>query len=329
MTAPELFERFRQYRVLVVGDVMLDRYIFGETNRISPEAPVPVVAVQRTENRLGGAANVALNLHALGIQPLLCGAVGTDSEGADFRAVLQRHGMAPDLLLETPERPTTVKSRVLAMGQQMLRIDRENAVPLPPERLTRLAERLSKLVGNGSVHAVIFEDYNKGLLQPGFVEPIIRAAKAACVPVFVDPKTEHTDAFRGCTVFKPNQKELESLLNRPVKPADESAMRTALKEVRDRLQADYVLATLGPDGLALVGKDIGYMHVPAERRQVVDVSGAGDTVIAAFTAALIAGLPATKAAAFANRAAALVLDRVGVVPVSGRALREVTPALLD
>jgi D-glycero-beta-D-manno-heptose-7-phosphate kinase len=294
-----------QARVLVVGDVMLDRYWFGDVNRISPEAPVPVVHVRRHEERLGGAANVARNIVTLGAQSGLLCVVGVDEPGERIVEMLGESGVAPHLERD-PALPTTIKLRVLAQQQQLLRVDFE-ASPAHEVLLAGLA-RFDALL---PVHdVVLMSDYAKGGLT--HVTAMIEKARAAGKPVLVDPKGSDWARYRGASLITPNRAELREVIGRW---RDEDDLRARVARLRADLALDALLLTRSEEGMTLFDKD-GEVHVPAQAREVFDVSGAGDTVIATMAAMLGAGLTLAQAVPLANRAAGIVVGKLGTATVS-------------
>lgn len=305
-----LTESMRGRRIVVVGDLILDRYLIGETDRLSPEAPVPVVTVQDKRLALGGAANVAANVMALGATCSLIGAVGDDPHGRALRQELATHQIDDRHLVTVSDRPTTSKTRVMARGQQIVRLDEEVAQPLEGDQLQQLVEALGAAIDGAD--ALLLEDYNKGCL----VEPLIREgitqARSRGIPVIVDPKFRHFFGYAGATVFKPNRGELESALGAAVDLAHQDALPEALK----RLEVDNLLVTLGADGMILVTKDGSATHIPSIAREVYDVSGAGDTVTAWVGTALAAGATMQEAATLGNFAAGVEVAKTGVATVS-------------
>lgn len=300
-------------RFVVVGDVMVDRYLYGQVRRISPEAPVPVLELEREEYRLGGAANVALNLRELGCGVELGGVVGTDPWGKAFQEEAQRQDIRLFALVEDPSRPTTTKTRLIAHSQHLLRVDRETTAPLSRERTTTLLEKVRTLLAQRP-NSLILEDYDKGTLTPELIEALIAQAQAYEVPILVDPKKAHFWAYAGATVFKPNLRELSEALGRPISPTPES-LEAAILELRARMPHQHTVLTLSEHGVFVVDAEGRSHHIPAHRRQIVDVSGAGDTVISVLAVGLALSLPIEKAAALANLAGGLVCEYAGVVPV--------------
>ncbi|MDU0371256.1 bifunctional ADP-heptose synthase [Hymenobacter endophyticus] len=312
---PELFAAFNHLTVLIVGDVMMDAYVWGKAARLSPEAPVPVVNVSRTENRLGGAANVALNVQALGATPLLCAVIGEDQGGDQLLELLHTTGLSAEGMVRSGHRPTTVKQRILAHGQQLLRIDSEVETNLNTEENAQLTARFEQLLSRADV--VIFEDYDKGVLQESSIQHFIQLARQHGVPTVVDPKKKNFLAYRGCSLFKPNLKELREGLKlefdetEAARPQFEAAV-TRLREV---LQPESVLVTLSERGVFVENGQLQRTYIPAHLRTISDVSGAGDTVISIAALCVALGLSAPATAALANLGGGLVCEQVGVVPI--------------
>lgn len=312
-----LLDRAATVRVVVVGDVMLDVYLVGSVDRISPEAPVPVVHVGEERTALGGAANVAANVAALGARCDLIGGVGGDAEAAQIRAALARRTGAElrPRLVETPGRPTTTKTRVMARHQQVVRFDREWDRPYDAEQSAVLQGWVAECVAGAD--ALVLEDYNKGALSPATARAALDAAAAAGIPSIVDPKERGFFEFAGATVFKPNAHELSAAMGTPVRPDDDSW----LEEARRRVGARHLLLTLGEAGMALRCDGGTTLRLPAAAREVYDVSGAGDTVTAVLAVALAVGLPLAEAAKLANLAAGIEVGKPGVDIVTPEELR--------
>ncbi|MGE0352274.1 MAG: D-glycero-beta-D-manno-heptose-7-phosphate kinase [Gemmatimonadales bacterium] len=305
-----LLQKLPACRIVVAGDVMLDRYLLGDTDRLSPEAPVPVVTVREHRLALGGAANVAANVAAIGAQCQLVGIVGDDPHGRALRQELAAAGIDDRRVLSIADRPTTSKTRVLARGQQVVRIDEEVERLLEGRDLERLTEQLIEALTDAD--ALLLEDYNKGALAPPLIQAAMEAARRRGVPVVVDPKYRQFFSYAGATVFKPNRRELESALGAAV----DLQHRNALPDALDRLEVDNLLVTLGADGMVLVTKDRRITHVPSIAREVYDVSGAGDTVTAWLGTAVAAGASVMEGAILANYAAGVEVAKAGVATVS-------------
>jgi D-beta-D-heptose 7-phosphate kinase/D-beta-D-heptose 1-phosphate adenosyltransferase len=306
----QLIQRMKSSRVAVVGDIMLDRYLIGDTDRLSPEAPVPVVTVAERHAALGGAANVAANVAALGARCLLVGVVGDDGDGAAIRQELAVARLEDRFVLTVAGRPTTSKTRIIARGQQIVRIDDEVNSLVDGQDLTRLVSAARDALADAD--ALLLEDYNKGALSPSLIVSVMEVARRRGIPIVVDPKYRQFFEYQGATVFKPNRRELESALGAAV----DLQNGNALPEVLARLKVDNLLVTLGPEGMVLVTKDGNLTQIPSIARQIYDVSGAGDTVTAWLGAALAAGASVREAAQLANYAAGVEVGKPGVATVS-------------
>lgn len=314
-----LLERLAGLRILVVGDVMVDRYLWGRVSRISPEAPVPVVDVDEEALRLGGAGNVAVNVAALGAVPVLVGLTGAgDGPGRDLRELLEARGLTSDGLIDDPDRVTTIKTRIIAHHQHVVRADQEERAPAEGEVAARLVDAVSGQLEGAS--AVILQDYNKGVLSGTVLAGLLPRLQESGLPVTVDPKFDRFFDYQGVTVFKPNLKEAEAALGTRLE--DDATVEEAARMIRRRLQARHVLITRGERGMTLLESDTSILHVGTRARHVYDVSGAGDTVIATLTAMLAAGATIREAAALANHAAGVVVGEVGVVPIDPERLLE-------
>ncbi|HAW89457.1 MAG TPA: hypothetical protein DCX61_02170 [Gemmatimonadetes bacterium] len=311
-----ILERSEQARVLVVGDLMLDRYVSGSVTRISPEASVPVVQMDKEWVGVGGAANVAANVVALGAECDLVGCVGSDDAGYELRECLSGLGVGIAGLVEIGERPTTVKTRVLAGHQQVVRIDREDSDDVSTDTVRLLRKETRR--GLAACASVVLEDYDKGVLVPEIIEGVLDGARGEGVPTIVDPKRRRFFGYGSATVFKPNAKELEDALGEPVLPGDADWM----EEARSRLDCDHLLLTLGRQGMVLCSTGKGTTLFPASDRAVFDVSGAGDTVTAVVSLALALGASMSEAAVMANHAAAVQVSKPGVATVTRAELYE-------
>jgi rfaE bifunctional protein kinase chain/domain len=306
----QLIQRMKSSRVVVVGDIMLDRYLIGDTERLSPEAPVPVVTLRERHAALGGAANVAANVAAMGAHCILVGAVGDDADGAAIRQELAVARLEDGFVLTIAGRPTTSKTRVIARGQQIVRIDDEVDSLLEGPDLGRLVETAREALADAD--ALLLEDYNKGALSPELIVAVMEIAKRRGIPIVVDPKYRQFFEYAGATVFKPNRRELESALGAAV----DLKNGNALPEVLARLKVDNLLVTLGSEGMVLVTKDGSLTQIPSMAREIYDVSGAGDTVTAWLGTALAAGASLREAAQLANYAAGVEVGKPGVATVS-------------
>ena len=304
----KVISQFKQAKVMVVGDLILDEFIWGKVTRISPEAPVPVVWVDSENFMPGGASNGASNIRSLGGQVSLIGVVGQDSRGEILRSLLRKKGVNCDGVFTDKSRPTTQKTRVIAHHQQVVRIDREQLLPLSDGMFGEMArfvkERIQKM------DAVIIEDYGKGVVIPKLVREIVRLAKKHRKVITVDPKEDHFSYYRGVTTLTPNHHEAGSAVGFQIK--DDRALARAGQKLLDRLKCETVLITLGENGMSLFQKGKPMVKIPTLAQEVFDVSGAGDTVISAYTLARACKASALDAALISNVAAGIVVGKVGV-----------------
>jgi rfaE bifunctional protein kinase chain/domain len=306
VTAQDLLARMEGQPVLVLGDVMLDRYLWGDTARISPEAPVPVVEAREETLRLGGAANVARNVHSLGGRPRLVGVVGEDPYGQELRKTVGAQGIGADLLFSDPSRRTTTKTRLIARHQQVVRIDREDAREIDSHVLLQIRDAAMQLLRD--VAAIVISDYGKGVVVEELLRELLAEASKRSVPVCVDPKETHFFSYQGATVLTPNLAEASTVFGRRI--TDAQTLREAGQTLRERLSARSLLITQGEDGMTLF-EEGGQTHYPAVSTEVFDVTGAGDTVVSTFTMAVAAGGDLRQAARLANHAAGIVVREVG------------------
>ena len=321
MQTQALFEAFNGKRVLVIGDVMTDAYLHGQVLRMSPEAPVPVVDLQTQDQRIGGAGNVALNLIALGAEALLASVIGQDSAGQELQTMFDTAGINTAALVTSAERKTTIKTRVLSAGKQMLRIDNEDQHDLSAAETAALQNGITGLLSQG-VDGILLEDYNKGVLTTELIEWIIAEAKALQIPVVVDPKKKNFFAYKGCTLFKPNLKELKEGLQITFDYQKEpNSLNLAIEKLQHHLESRFTFVTLSEHGVQLFDGQ-NHFHHPAHLRNIADVSGAGDTVIATTCLCLICGAEPSTIAAIANLAGGLVCEQPGVVRINKQKLLE-------
>jgi len=307
----QCIERMQGIKVLVAGDYMLDKYVWGTVTRVSPEAPVPVVVVEREEFRPGGAGNVASNVAAMGGVPMALGIRGRDAEGQILADVLASRGIVSSGLVAGDGRATTLKCRVVAHSQQLVRMDRESPEALAVADEDRILAAARECLFE--TDAVILEDYNKGVLTPRVIETLISWAQERGIPVAVDPKLENFRMYRHVTLLKPNQSEVERLLGITIR--DEAGLVSCGGVLRRRMHAHLLLITRGERGMTLFGPGRAVRHIPSRAREVYDVSGAGDTVVAVMTLALAAGARPGEAAHLANAAAGICVSKVGTQPV--------------
>lgn len=306
-------------KVLVIGDLMIDQYLMGEVSRISPEAPVPVIDVKGESLKFGGAANVAFNVKSLGCLPVIVGIIGKDRMGEEFLRLLSQHGMETNGIIQSGNRPTTVKTRIIGQSQQIARVDRENKNYLNAEEEVQLKNKLEEFIGNSN--AIIFEDYNKGILTKKIITKAIGLSKKNGLLITVDPKFTNFMDYKNVSLFKPNIKETEEAL--AVKIENDDDLIKAGKKLLKQLNSDNILITRGSKGMSLFSNDGSIVHVPTRARKVADVSGAGDTVISTLTVAMMGGASNKEAITMANYAAGLVCEEIGIIPVELAKLREV------
>lgn len=328
----ELFKAFTEKKVMVIGDIMVDSYIWGRVDRISPEAPVPVVSVEKREERLGGAANVALNLQSLGAQTLLCSVIGADRRGQDLMKLMALADLDREGIIESGERKTTVKFRVIGNNAQLLRVDEESTHELSERVFQQLCSKIEQIFRRGEVDAVIFQDYDKGVISPDLIGFVTRLAGEMKIPVMVDPKKKNFLSYHNVTLVKPNLKEIKEGLNLNVVPTDLESVRDASEKLLKKLNASMILNTLSEHGVYVLWDDNGTQNdklLPAYRRNVADVSGAGDTVISVAALCLSHGLPPEEMAWLSNLAGGLVCEDVGVVPVNKEKLLKEAMSLMN
>lgn len=316
-----LLKRFENLKVMILGDVMVDSYVWGKVSRISPEAPVPVVIHARTETRLGGAANVALNIKSLGAIPVISSVIGKDENGKVFKKMISQLGMPQEGLIESSERTTTCKTRIIAGHQQLLRIDYEMDQYIDENLENALWQRIQALVNQHNISAIIFQDYDKGVITPGLIEKVISLGNNWNIPTLVDPKKRNFNHYHHATLFKPNLKELTEGMQLDIRKNDFEGVHKASKMLQEQAGFKMVMTTLSEQGM-LISKGDEYKVVPTQARDVADVSGAGDTVIAMASLCLAAGLDPYEMARLANLSAGLVCEKVGVVPVEKEWLLE-------
>ncbi|MFM7021760.1 MAG: bifunctional heptose 7-phosphate kinase/heptose 1-phosphate adenyltransferase [Flavobacteriales bacterium] len=307
------FGSFNNKNVLIVGDSMVDAYLWGAVSRISPEAPVPVVAISNRENRLGGAANVALNIIALGATPILCGVIGNDSKGGVFRDLLKKSSLSDEGIITDDKRKTTSKTRIISSAHHMLRVDEESTDNISLVTEDRLLSKIKALINEKKIDVIILEDYNKGVLTEKVIIKVIAMAKEKNIPVSVDPKKSNFFMYQGATLFKPNLKEFIEGTKIDWQGFDLETLKKQAKKFKSDLNIDKVLITLSEKGAMICGEK--EIHVPAEIRNIADVSGAGDTVIAVASLALATGLSDEEIVRISNLAGGLVCEKVGVVPI--------------
>jgi len=315
----KIIDRFPMTRVLVVGDVMMDHYVWGSVSRISPEAPVPVVNVTRETRLLGAAANVVNNIRSLGGQVDICGVIGLDDAGRQLQHLLHNQGVSTDGLIMEPGRSTTIKTRVIAHHQQVVRFDRETREGISRETHQKIFERVAEKADEG-IDAIVISDYCKGVVTRDLVRDIVRLARKRGIIVSVDPKVSHFGIYRGVTILTPNTKEAS--LGARIDIDDDESLLRAGKALLKRLACDAVLITRSEQGMSLFEKGGRITHIPTVARDVFDVTGAGDTVISALTLSMAAGAKVSDAAMISNHAAGIVVGVVGTATVSTEQLKQ-------
>lgn len=335
LTAEQLngiFDAFNRKKVMVIGDVMLDAYVWGKVDRISPEAPVPVVAVQTQENRLGGAGNVGLNLQSLGAQTIMCSVIGDDVNGRELKDIFLASGMDVSGLVETKDRMTTTKFRIIGNKAQMLRVDKETTDPLDAELFHELCSGIDQILENQTVDVIIFQDYDKGVISPELIEFVVSRARKKQIPIMVDPKKRNFLSYKGVTLMKPNLKEMVEGLNLTIKADNLESLHRASRTLLEKLDAEMVLNTLSEKGVYILWKENSELkeeHIPAHIRNIADVSGAGDTVISVAALCMAEGLQPGETAFLSNLAGGLVCEEVGVVPVQKEKLLKEAIRLIE
>ncbi len=300
---------------------MVDAYVWGHVERISPEAPVPVVAVNKKEDRPGGAANVALNIKAMGAMPVLCTMTGKDESGKKFISLMKKNGLPVNGILTSSERVTTVKTRVIGNRHQLMRVDEESSHDLSKKEASAFIALLRKMISSVKPHVIIFEDYDKGLITPEVIHAVIAMASKAGIPVAVDPKKKNFHHYKGATLFKPNLKELKEGLKLDSLTHLNLVNHSEVKKFISRQKIKHLMVTLSEHGIYYSSNGKSEI-LPAHIRNVSDVSGAGDTVISIAALCLAMNCHPSYTAALANLAGGLVCEKVGVVPVDKKQLME-------
>ena len=315
MNIDAIFKSFTTKNVLIVGDVMIDRYWYGKVDRISPEAPVPIVEFQKSEDRLGGAANVALNVKALGATPYLFSILGKDTEGDDFENIMLRNQLSTEGLVYSTERKTTVKTRIIAGTQQMLRVDSEITHDISEADCHFFVKKIKDFMDKTPIDVIVLQDYNKGVLSALGIDSVMKLAQKHQIPTVVDPKKKNFLAYKGITLFKPNLKEIREAVPFEVKPTVES-LQKATDYLRTHIGQQQTMITLSEKGLYLEQNKKGGEIYPTHARNIADVSGAGDTVVSIAALSLAALLQKDMVALLSNLAGGQVCETAGVVPIN-------------
>lgn len=308
-----ILANFKGTKVLLIGDGMIDAYMWGNIHRMSPEAPVPVVSIDKKENRLGGAANVAINLKALEAHPILCGVVGDDEKGELFLDLMRNDGLDTSGIIKIPNRATTIKTRIISDNKHVLRVDEETTEDIPNE--VAFIDNLKRICLEQKVDVILFQDYNKGVITHKVIEEMVDFAKENSIPTIVDPKKKNFLNYKNVNLFKPNLKEIKEGLeiNFNAKNADE--LDNAVELLKGKLNAERVMVTLSELGV-YISNGAEKKHISAHIRNIVDVSGAGDTVVSVAALCLAQNVSDEIIAGFANLAGGLVCEEVGVVPIN-------------
>jgi rfaE bifunctional protein kinase chain/domain len=302
----EICSCFPQKKILIYGDIILDRYIFGQVERISPEAPVPVVKVSSEEFRLGGAGNVAANIDHLGADGLLLGIIGNDGFAAEIRRIKK----TGNLVISDPQNKTIIKTRIISQRQQIVRVDREGNIVLS----AALLKQIQDTIHAAQIDGIVVSDYAKGTVNATVMAMLKNKASAGGIPVIVDPKPPHFAFYRDVTGITPNLKEAEEMFGKTIGTDDDAAM--ALQRIRRKFRTQFTLITRGGKGISAAAKGCKIFHLPAFSHEVFDVTGAGDTVVAVLSLALVSGASLREAVALANAAASIVVEKVGTSQVS-------------
>ena len=311
-----IIDKLANRRILIVGDVILDHYLIGKADRISPEAPVMVIAHEQEDYRLGGAANVALNVRAMDARPYLVAVVGNDFYGRQLEHLLAEQGISAAHLIHDESRPTTIKTRVLARHQQLLRYDRESTAAIAPAIEQKIVETIADLCQREGIETIVFQDYNKGVLTLSLIAAVLKIAQQHNIATITDPKKDNFWAYKGVTLFKPNLREVNEGIgaNLSERKVDLDELNTAAQRIQHQLNNTYTCITLGAKGI-FVQTPQGHFHVPTRERAVADVCGAGDTVVSLLALGLAARLDMQQTVQLANLAGGQVCEKIGVVPV--------------
>ena len=312
-----LFNCFSRQRIMIIGDIMLDVYMKGKVDRISPEAPVPIVSVKDRFSRLGGAANVAQNIKTLGAEPILCSIIGDDTDSHELMQLLHEQDMPLHGVITSKERRTTTKTRIIGNNSQMLRVDKEDTFDLTETEYKSLTDKITEIINKEKIDGIILQDYNKGVLTETLINNVITLANEKEIPVGVDPKKKNFLAYKNVTLFKPNLKELMEGTEAPSCDNTIDGITKVIDALQKTLNSTYIMTTLSERGVII--KDFNtntQHHIPAHLRKIADVSGAGDTVLSVAMLCLVSGQDAYHIAALSNLAGGLVCEELGAAPVN-------------
>ncbi|WP_206082129.1 bifunctional heptose 7-phosphate kinase/heptose 1-phosphate adenyltransferase [Maribellus sediminis] len=317
----QIFEQFSRMRVLVIGDAMLDTYLWGKVERLSPEAPVPIVSVTRRENRLGGAANVSRNIQALGATPILFSVVGDDDNGKEFESLLVKRELSNKGIFVDTSRSTTVKNRIISSGKQIVRVDEESTSYISKEMEQKLISAILQEIEENKIDVIVFVDYDKGIITPNLFETVNKAAIEKNIPTAVDPKRRNFWNYKNVSLFKPNFKEFVEGIGQPIAKDDLETIKMHADSFKQQQNLKLIFITLSELGV-FISNGVKEQYYPVVIRDIADVSGAGDTVIGVASLAMAAGLSPKVMALMSNLAGGLVCEKVGVVPVDSEQLRK-------
>lgn len=319
----ELFDSFNEQKIMIVGDVMLDVYMKGKVERISPEAPVPIVSVTETFSRLGGAANVAQNLKSLGTKPILCSVIGNDDKSNELLNLMSEQNMTTSGIVKSNERITTRKVRIISNNAQMLRVDTEDTFDLTEKEHDLLMTEIKNIINNEKIDGIILQDYNKGVLTENIIKEVVAIANERNIPVGVDPKKKNFLAYKNVTFFKPNLKELREGIGISSKEESIDDISKSIDSLHDILNCRYIMTTLSERGVLIKDYETNTCHhIPAHLRKIADVSGAGDTVLSVAMLCLVCKQDAHNIAALSNLAGGIVCEELGVAPINKERLFE-------
>lgn len=314
-----LFRSFENKKVLIIGDSMVDAYMWGKIKRMSPEAPVPIVDIDKHESRLGGAANVARNIKSLGASAILCTIIGNDTRGEQFKKLMKEEGLSTQGVIISDKRKTTVKTRIISDQKHQLRVDEEDTRPITiEEEFINLIDKLLE-----KINVIIFQDYNKGVLTTKIIRTIIKKANKLNIPTIVDPKKKNFNIYKECSIFKPNLIEIQEGMNIRLNASNINDLKDTSTLLRRKLNAKAILLTLSEKGICINSKN-NFSHTPAYKCNVIDVSGAGDTVISVASLLLSEKVDYTNLSKISALAGGIVCEKVGVVPINKKILLKET-----
>ncbi|MDQ3048942.1 MAG: bifunctional ADP-heptose synthase [Bacteroidota bacterium] len=316
----KIFQSFDKLNVLIIGDVMIDSYMWGQVNRISPEAPVPIVSVNKKDDRLGGAANVALNIQAMGATPFLCSVTGNDKASGLFTDLLKKQKISSEAIIKSKDRTTTVKTRIIGNNHQMLRVDEEVISPLNKKETTEILLVIKEIIAKKKIDVIIFEDYDKGCITPELIKAVVELASKKKIPTVVDPKKNNFRAYKGVSLFKPNLKELKEGIKEEFDHTDLKSLSKAVGKFMKEQDTASAMITLSEKGIYIHDNKTQSL-IPAHVRNISDVSGAGDTVVSIAALCVALKLPSIVTATLSNLAGGLVCEQIGVVPVNKKQLQ--------